>query len=186
MSDIYNSLYKDLQPKRFGKSGPPDEIRMEFGSAFEGAFERWMAGRIFADQERPGEFAALSSGKIVPVGTPKSIIFSPDQLFYNGVVRLGEFKSTWMTLVNGIEDPKFDKWWCQMQAYGFPLKMPQQLLVAYFVNGHGKWVEYDVPGVGPLPPGPLIRAWDVVFTQVQLRRNWDMLMAHAEKKGMDI
>lgn len=190
MSDIYGSLYKELMPERYDKEGGPDEIAMEYGSAFEEELEESIANsfrrRTTGGSDRPGEFAALSNGRVVPVGTPKSIIFSPDHFFYNGVTRLGEFKSTRMTIAKGLHEKKFDKWFCQMMAYGKPLKMPQQRLYALFINGTGKWEEHKVPGIGLLPPGPLLLAWDVIFAQRELDNNWSMLMRHATKKGMDI
>lgn len=185
VSEIYGSLYKELEPKRFDKGGGPDITRMLLGTIVENTLATVMSRHLITG-ERPGEFAALASGKIVPVGTPKSIIFSPDHFFYNGITRLGEFKVTWMTLAKGIREAKFDKWWCQMMAYGYLLKMPNQILYAYFVNGHGKWSEYDVPGLGMTPSGPLLRAWKLAWTERQLKDNWTMLMRHAVKKGMAI
>lgn len=185
MSDIYGSLYKELDPKRFDKEGGPDVTRMLLGTVTENTLATVMS-RHLIQGERPGEFAALASGKVVPVGTPKSIIFSPDHFFYNGATKLGEFKVTWMTIAKGIRESKFDKWWCQMGAYGYPLKMPSQVLYAYFVNGHGKWDDFDVPGRGVLKPGPLLLAWKIEWTQRQLEDNWNDLMRHARKKRMNI
>lgn len=197
MSDIYNSLYKGLDPKRFDKGTGPDVIAMDYGSSFEEALEEavayYFAKRGTGGSDRPGEYACLASGKIVPVGTPKSIIFSPDHFFYNCVTRLGEFKSTRMTIGPGLRDRKFDKWFCQMMAYGFPLKMRHQRLIALFINGHGKWDWFKVPDVqfkdhpkGWCPPGPLLLAWDIEFKQRELDDNWNTLMRHARKKGMPI
>lgn len=188
MSDIYNSLYKELQPERFNKPGGPDELAMEYGLAFEEALESAMSAGIARrlSGERPGEFAALASGKIVPVGTKRSVIFSPDQFFYNGTTKLGEFKSTRMTIAVGIRDKKFDKWFCQMKAYAYPLKLHVCDLYALFINGHGKWDDFDIPGIGIRPPGPLLQPWEIEFTDSELKDNWSVLMRHAKKKGMDI
>lgn len=190
MSDIYNSLFKGLDPKRFDKGTGPDVLAMDYGSSFEEALEEavahYFAKRSTGGSDRPGEYACLADGRIVKVGTPKSIIFSPDHFFYNGVTRLGEFKSTRMTIGGGITQEKFDKWFCQMKAYGKPLKMPDQRLIALFINGHGKWKDHKVPGLGLLPSGPLLLAWDLKFTQRELDDNWNMLMRHARKKRMPI
>jgi hypothetical protein len=189
MSTIYNDLYKDIDPKRFNKEGGPDEIAMEYGSSFEEALEDLIAAnlarRMTGTSERPGEFACMPSGVIVPVGTPGSIIFSPDHFFYEAIETvLGEFKSTRMTIGGGLRQKKFDKWFCQMMAYGFPLQMECCRLVALFINGHGKWEDIEVPGFGILPSGPLLLAWDIRFTRLELENNWRMLMRHATRKGL--
>jgi len=190
MSDIYNSLYKDLDPKRFGKPGGPDVVAMEYGSSFEEALEESIAAnlarRMTGSSTRPGEFAATAEGLIVPVGTPRSIIFSPDHFFYEEETRLGEFKSTRMTIGGGLQQKKFDKWFCQMLCYGFPLKMQHARLVALFINGHGQWTPAEVPGFGVLPSGPLLLMWDITFTARELIDNWAIIIRHARKKGMDV
>lgn len=188
MSDIYGSLYAELDPKRFDKPGPPDEVAMAYGTGFENDLEEAIARQESTRLcgERPGEYAATADAKVVPVGTPKSIIFSPDFFLYNGVTRLGEFKSTRMTIAKGIRDRKFDKWMCQMMAYAYPLQMLHARLYALFINGHGKWEDTPVPDFGVLPSGPLLLAWDIEFTVRELETNWQMLIRHARKKGMDI
>lgn len=197
MSDIYGALYKGINPKRYDKPGPPDALAMEYGSAFEEELEesiaRNYARRCTGGGDRPGEYAALRSGKIVPVGTTHSVIFSPDHFFYNGVTRLGEFKSTRMTIASGLSDEKFDKWRTQIKSYAKPLKMLHARLIALFINGHGKWQDFEIPGVPNFkrpdrlwPSGPLMLAWDMTFTQKELDDEWEMLMRFAVKKGMDI
>lgn len=186
MSDIYGSLFKKLDPKRFNKPGPPDELAMEYGTAFEESLEEAIAGRLSERMlgARPGEFAAMPDGRVVAVGTPGSIIFSPDHFLFNGVTRLGEFKSTRMTISGGIRDEKYDKWYVQMKAYAKPLRMRFARLYVLFINGHGKWKPFEVPEVGLLPSGPLLLAWDIEFTQRELDDNWAMLMRHAREEGM--
>lgn len=192
MSEIYNDLYKGLDPKRFDKGGPPDAVKMEFGTAFEEVLEPALAMRVFGLAERPMEFACLPSGKVCPLGTPNSIIFSPDHLFFQGSrMILGEFKVTWMSISKGITDKRFDKWFTQVKAYSFPLKVEDLHLFALFVNGHYKWKDLAVPGVhyeghpkGFCPQGPLLLSWQVKFTARDLETNWNMLMRHARKKGM--
>lgn len=176
LSEIYNALYEEMEPDRFKKGDGPDKVKMEMGSAFEEVLEIALASRILG--ERPSEFAALASGKVVPVGTPRSIIFSPDYLIFNGVMRLGEFKATWMSIRQGIEDKRFDKWRTQMKGYCYPLKTRFARLYVLFVNG-----DYTYK-----PPygGTHLRAWDIEFSQRELDDNWSMLMRFAVKKGMDI
>lgn len=176
MSDIYNSLYEEMEPSRFKKSEKgPNAAIMEVGSAFEEALEIALAHRLMG--ERPGEFAATPAGLIVPVGTPGSIIFSPDNFLYEPTLTLlGEFKATKMSIKHGIEDKKFDKWFTQMKSYGKPLRMRRVRLYVLFLMGD--WSFKPPHGETEL------RAWDIEFTQRELDDNWAMLMRHAKKKGM--
>lgn len=174
MSAIYNSLYAKLEPRRFAGKGDPDAVKMETGTSFEEVLEPALARRLMGD--RPSEFAAMPSGRIVKVGTPGAIIFSPDYLIFNGVMRLGEFKCTWMSIRHGIQDKRFDKWFCQIKSYCYPLKIRWARLYVLFVNGD---YSYRPPN-----GGAQIRAWDLEFTERELRDNWDMLMAHARQEGM--
>src|SRR3990167_3621640 len=124
ISEIYNSLYKGLNPKRFDKRDadgnplPFDMLRMELGSAFEEALEPIIRERII-DAVRPGEFATQHSVGCVCYKTRVSvgdavcscgagIIYSPDHFLFNGLFRLGELKLTWMSIAKGIHDPSFD------------------------------------------------------------------------------
>lgn len=174
MSDLYNSLYAELEPKRYAKGDGPDETKMTLGTAFEEVLAIALAERVLGD--RPGEFAALPDATVVPVGTPGSIIFSPDHLFYNGITRGGEFKATWMSLRKGIQDERFDKWFCQMKAYGKPLQMREWRLFVLFVNGD---YSYKPPN-----GGATLKGYDITFTQRELDDNWAMLMRHARRKGL--
>lgn len=179
MSEIYNALYKKLEPARFDKGGKPDEVKMSLGTAFEELLEKALSERLLANGatcERPGEFACLPDATICPIGTPNSIIFSPDHFLLDDLTRLGEFKATWMSISKGIENKKFDKWFCQMMAYGKPLRMPNQRLYALFVNGDYSWKD-------PFG-GCHMRAWNITFTQKELDANWAMLMRFARKEGM--
>lgn len=174
LSDIYNQLYAELDPARFAKGGGPDAVKMEMGSAFEEVLEIALAHRMLA--ERPGEFACLPSGRIVPVGSPNSIIFSPDQFLFNGVTRLGEFKATWMSIRQGIQDKRFDKWWTQVKGYCYPLQLLHARLYVLFVNGD---YSYRPPN-----GGAVLKCYDIEFTQHELDTNWSMLMRFAARKGM--
>lgn len=178
MSEIYNSLFSDLEPARFKKDGKFNQAMMEIGLTFEEA----LAERILG--ARPGEFASTPEGVIVPIGTPNSIIFSADHFFYdedhafvsNGVAFGGEFKATKMSISKGIDHKKFDKWYVQMKAYGKPLQMRYWRLMVLFVLGDWSWKP---------PHGDTeLRAWDIEFTQKELNDNWAVLMRHARKKGM--
>jgi len=94
MSDLYGSLYKGLNPKRYDKRDaegnplPFDDLKMEIGMAFEGVLEPLLRSR-FIEAERPGEFATqhaddcVYAGNHTPVGGPvcpcgAGVIYSPD------------------------------------------------------------------------------------------------------------
>lgn len=174
ISEIYNSLFEEMEPARFSKGDGPDRVKMEVGTAFEETLEIALAQRLLGD--RPGEFACMPCARVVPVGTPGSIIFSPDYFLFNGVTRLGEFKATWMSIRHGIHDARFEKWRVQMKAYAKPLQMLHARLYVLWVNGDYSWK----PPYG----GAHLRAWDFEFTQRELDDNFNMLMRHARKKGL--
>jgi hypothetical protein len=189
MSDLYGSLYKELDPKRFDKRDaqgnplPFDELRMELGSTFEEALEPILRKRVIT-AERPGEFVTQHAVDCVHTRTPVAIgdapcscgagvIYSPDHFLFNGVFRLGEFKLTWMGIGKGIRDPKFDKWFTQMKVYCYHLGTPYARLYAFFVNG-------DYSDMSPQFPPP----WDIEFTQKEMFEEWMALVRHGRKKGM--
>lgn len=174
MSDIYGALYKELDPKRFdkkdkvtGKPLPFDLKRMELGTTFEELLEPVLARRLRGSR-RPGEFT-----------TEEGIIYSPDHLFMmddDSEPILGEFKLTWMSGKGCPHDPKFDKWMCQIKAYLYHLGLKRARLYAFFVNGG---IDHDY-----MEHQPEFHAWDLVFRQMELDANWNMLKRFAIKRGI--
>lgn len=189
MSDIYDSLYKGLNPKRYDKRDPVtgeplpfDELRMEVGTSFEEVLEPAVRERVVG-AERPGEYATqhqsdcLYAGTRVLVGDPTcpcgaGVIYSPDHFLFNGVFRLGEFKVTWMSIRKGLTDPRFDKWFCQIKAYCYHLNTVYARLYGLFINGDYKTYTPD------------LKSWDITFTQKELREEWSLLLRHARKQSM--
>lgn len=188
MSEIYGSLYKGLDPKRYDKrdaAGNPlpfDTLRMEVGTAFEEALEPALRARIIT-AERPGEYATQHPRDCryhrIPVrpGDPPcpcgaGVIFTPDHFLFNGVFRLGEFKLTWMSIRKGLKDRRFDKWFCQMKAYCYHLGTPYARLYVLFINGD--YTDHS----------PQLLAWDIEFSQKELTEEWSILLRHARTKGM--
>lgn len=167
LSSIYGSLFEELEPQRFKQDGPPPPLKLEAGLTFEMLLEEGLARRM-AGSERPGEFT-----------TPEGVIYSPDLLLFNGVMRLGEIKLTWMssrempTEVATTLPPKFEKWLVQMRAYCYHLQTCHARLYAFFVNGNYQ-----------RPFEPDLRAWDIEFSPRELADNWRMLLTHAKQKGM--
>lgn len=193
MSEIYGSLYKKLDARRYDKpetahSNAAKAVRMEVGTAFEEVLEEALASRIFG--ERPGEFVSRHAKDCtryrshVAVGdTPcrcgAGVIFSPDYLITedDGSIRLGEFKCTWMSIRHGIQDARFDKWFCQMKAYCYHLRLRQARLYAMFINGD---YSFKPPAGDPHIPNP----WNIEFSQKELDANWHVLLRHALKEKM--
>ena len=188
MSDLYSSLYKKLNPKRYDKRDkdgnplPFDDLRTEIGTSFEEVLEPALRQRVIG-ADRPGEFATqhavdcVHQCTTVKVGDPvcpcgAGIIYSPDHFLFNGEFRLGEFKVTWMSIGKGIFDKRFDKWFCQMKVYSYHLQTRFARLYALFINGDYK--SYS----------PSLLCWDIEFTEKELAEEWVMLLRHARQEKM--
>ena len=188
MSDLYNSLYKDLDPKRFDKRDadgnplPFDDTRMEVGTSFEEVLEPAVRARVIG-AERPGEYVTqhtadcVYSRVVVRVGDSAcpcgaGVIYSPDHFLFNGVFRLGEFKATWLSIKKGLKDRRFDKWHTQMRVYCFHLGTPYARLYALFMNG-----DYTTFS-------PQLLAWDIEYSYKELFEEWQTLLRHGRRKGL--
>ena len=161
MSQIYGDLYQDLEPKRYKRGVPMDMLRVEAGLALETVLEKGLRDRWCA--ERPGEFV-----------TDEGIAYTPDMIIFNGSIKLGEIKLTWMSSKDVPREPannfppKFNKYVTQMAAYCYHLDLNEARLLTYFVNGTG--------------PGPEMLAWNIEFTKRELEENWRMQLNHARSK----
>lgn len=174
MSDIYGSLYRELEPERYGRGdidkGTKDGY-LGVGLAWEETLEEALRTRLSAESGRPDEMVEPEHG----------IIYSPDLIIFNHVTRLGEIKLTWLSSrefpkepTNGFP-PKAEKYLTQMMAYCRCLETPYARLYALFVNG-----SYDrKQGLKPEP-----RAWDIEFTRREMDENWQTLINHARAKKM--
>ena len=188
MSELYNSLYKGLNPRRFdkrdadGKPFPFDDLRVEVGTAFEELLEPVLRQRIIT-AERPGEYATQHVATCihwpfpVSVGDPvcscgAGIIYTPDHFLFNGTFRVGELKVTWMSIAKGLSDRRFDKWFTQLKSYCYHLQTPYARLYALFINGDYR--SYS----------PALLAWDITFTAKELAEEWHVLLRHGKKTGM--
>lgn len=165
MSEIYNDLYQDLEPKRYVRGSLPDPLRMEAGLALEEMLEEGLRRRLRG--ERPGEFVS-----------DEGIICSPDLIIFNGSTRVGEIKLSWLstkelpTEVSNHLPPKFDKYLTQIMAYCHVIMTPYARLYFFGVNGNYK------------PPAPKLLAYDIEFTKRELDECWSMCINHAKSKGM--
>lgn len=186
-SDLYGSLFKKLNPKRFDKRGkdgkplPMDMLRVELGTTFEELLEPVIAARLLG--ARPPEMRSkhqpscpdrrkrLSPKQVCSCGA--GIYFSPDYLFdEDGELILGEFKLTWMSMKGFPIDPKFAKWISQCKLYCYWLGITKVRLVAFFVNGD--WKDFQ----------PVQLAWELEFTQRELELNFNMLMREGVAMGV--
>lgn len=164
-SDIYNALYKKLDPARYdkkdedGNATPFDLTKMEMGTSFEQVLEIALAARLLG--ERPGEFTS-----------PEGVIYSPDYLFYEDETVLGEFKCSWYSTRDAPHGPKFLKWLTQIRIYSYWLKVRKARLYVLFVNGNYK------------PPSPVLKCWELLFTQRELDDEHAMLMRFARREGL--
>ena len=188
LSDIYNDLYKSLNPARYDKrdkDGQPlpfSSLHAEIGTAFEEVLEPAIRARIVG-AERPGEYVSqhttecASAGTFVTPGDPvchcgAGVIFTPDHFLFNGLFRVGELKLTWMSCRYPLTDKRFAKWLTQIRAYCYHLQTRYARLYVLFINGD--YSSYS----------PLLKAWDIEFTDKELLEEWRMLLHHARRKGM--
>jgi hypothetical protein len=165
MSAIYNDLYAQLEPERFGGTDGPDLLKMELGTTLELGLEESLKRRWHAS--RPGEFT-----------TSEGIIYSPDFIMFADKTILGETKLTWQSSRAWPDSPctmpppRFSKWFCQIMAYARNLETPYARLLAFFVNGDYRRT------------GPQLRAWDVKFSKRELEENYQMLLNHARHRKL--
>jgi hypothetical protein len=197
-SDIYNSFYADLDPKKYLFSGPINPLLVEMGLIFERMLEEGLIRRLVTsgaldhmpDVARPGEFTFTDTYK----GHPVVIHYNPDLFILNGVLRVAEIKSTWKwSMVSHeeiakaqagcekarekisamIRDPKFDKYLTQLKFYLYMLGELLGRIYIFFVVANGR------------PPFPSqMLGWDLDFTARELRENYEMLMNFAISKGL--
>lgn len=165
VSDIYGSLYQDLEPERYRKDGTPPDLLMALGMAWEQYLEKTLIanGVLCA---RPGEQM-----------TDDGLKYSPDLFIVNGEERLGEIKCTWLSAKVGPAHKKFDKFLCQGKAYAYFMGIPR---VRYFVlHVNGNWSFKEEGG-----HFPMLRIWDCDFTAQELKDNYRLLMNHGKDQGM--
>ncbi len=168
-SDIYGSLFKSLDPKRYDYATDPDPVLLSMGTAWEKHLEYLLiANGITA--ERPDEYLSPPMG---PNGV--QVAFSPDLIIFNGVTRLGEIKLTSMsaksmpkTETNELPD-KLDKYLCQMKLYARWLGLYDGWLAVLFL--HQPWK-------------PELRCFNLTFTERELVDNELMCVNHAIAQGM--
>ena len=179
LSDIYNTMLKELYPSRYERFKGDDgslELFGEMGFAVEHILERGLKCR---HAMRPEEHQ-----------TEEGIYFSPDLIIFedDGTVRLGEIKAAWMSSREvprvgdppgfGSFPPKFDKYLIQIKGYCRALGTPHARLFVFFVNG-----KYDCSHKAE-DLKPELHIWDLTFSPAELDENWRMVLNYAKSKGM--
>ena len=169
VSDIYNSLYQKLEPKKYDPSSPPNTLKMAMGSAWEN-YQEDVLKRAGVEAYRPSEQT-----------TVEGIKFSPDHLLSNTYLNRpagAEFKLTWMSESDDLTQPKFQKYLTQAMTYGHHLEMPDWIFFVNYVNGGMKGRRQ------PGPQNPSLRAYHAQFTAREMREEWQMLLNHARDERM--
>jgi hypothetical protein len=164
-SDVYNDLFKQLDPKRYDYGDdPPNAPLMALGTAWEKHFE-YLLLKNGIKAYRPD---ALIS--------PEGFGYSPDLIVFNGVVRVGEIKLTSMSL----EDMPTKQDNCLPPKY---LKyMVQLMLYAYWLELRHGWVA--ILSIRK-PYAPELRMFNLEWTERELQDNYRMCMNHAKSEGMN-
>lgn len=166
-SDIYNDLYKDLEPERY--SGDRKDLAMyaTLGTAWEERLQ-YLLVKSGLEVIRPGELRAKGGNWVL----------SPDGVMCNGHTSITEYKLTWKSS-RGVPrkkgeafGPKFEKYLLQMQDGCNAIESCHARLYTCFVNGNYK------------PPKPELLAWDIEFSARELKEAFDVMCNHAQSKRM--
>lgn len=180
MSDIYNRLYQVLDPGRYKHDDEFSEENhlhaslLAIGLALEQYTERLLLAAGI-EAHRPPEFRTPDE---------HGIAFSPDLLIYNGDVKGGEIKATFMSTkdlptskARKLPD-KFDKYVTQMKSYGHNLEIPDWLLLAWFLKGDYSKRSQDQEFFADL------RAFHLQFTSAEMREEYQTLVRFAQTERM--
>lgn len=163
--DISNTVLKPGQREKYDMLSPSERQRLgnyaSVGWAWEQIIRRGMldAG-LGADQHQfisPGE---CSLDNIY--GTPDWF----DVTAWQNV----EFKATWRSSARPIESDYWE-WLCQFKAYCKLLACTSTRLLVFYVNGDYR------------ESGPEYRDITLLFTELEIEDNWEMIVNHAKAKG---
>uniref|UniRef100_A0A6M3LG66 PD-(D/E)XK endonuclease-like domain-containing protein n=1 Tax=viral metagenome TaxID=1070528 RepID=A0A6M3LG66_9ZZZZ len=157
VSGLIRRLMQRLEPGKYSDDEPDitGVLRMLLGMAFEDKLE-WLLDRRWPGRiVRPGEIER------------DGIVGSPDGVDINEE-RLYEYKLTWMKYEPDLEHQKYWKYIVQIKAYLAMLGWTRACLWIYFVDG-------DYRG-----SGPLLKPFDLEFSQQELAEAWAMLLGARE------
>ena len=190
VSDIYGSMYKSLDPKRYDKKNPDgsDEemnwVKVAAGSAWENHLEPILQRRYGGC--RPGELFTQHAEDCPLYRTPvrdgyllchcgAGVAYSPDWLFDTPDLILGEFKFSWYSPRDYPHLDKFAKWNTQVKVYLYHLRLLRVWMFPFWVNG-------TYPRGAPSPQ--FEKAYELTFTEKEVSNEWKQLLRHAWKEGM--
>ena len=168
--DISNTVLKPGQREKYDDLSPAERQRMgnftSVGWAWEQVIRRGMLdagagprGYINDDERfqcpRPLHLDGIH-------GTPDWL----DIVAWENV----EFKATWRSSTRPL-DPDFWEWTTQFKAYCKLLACTSTRLLVFYVNGDYR------------ESGPQYKDIRIVFSQLEIEDNWEMLKLHAQAKG---
>lgn len=172
-STIYGDYFKEADPKRYGRGGGPDPVRMALGTAWEKHLE-YLIEKAGFPIERPGEFTS-----------PGGWALSPDLVIFNGHTAIGEIKLTWMTSGDAPRkagdsfSPKYNKYILQMQDGCNAIETSHARLYVYYVNGRGSSFRRG----SVVEQGPELLTFDIEFSARELKEAFDLMVNHKRHKG---
>lgn len=160
MSDLYNSYFQELYPKKYDKSRPMNPMHLEMGLAWEDMLEDGLKERMVSvageDIERPGEFT-----------TATGIHYNPDLLIYSDdPTRLGEIKLTWMSSREMPTEVEYG-WPVRFQKYDMQMKAYCVTPDTRILTGDLRWVP-----AGSIKASDGLMGFDEFPTSGNKRRRW--------------
>lgn len=144
-----------------GKTAKWEKSELET-SAQLGRIWETVVARLIAD-------ATLDSQRVVRPGQLEcdGIIGSPDGIDLEDAAVI-EYKCTWRSARHRIES-EFPYYWWQIKSYCHMANCSVARLYVLFING-------DYKGTGPV-----VKAWEMKFTNTELKSNWDMIKKAAKE-----
>lgn len=169
VSDIIKDICVEIFPKRFSRDDAdmPWE-KFELGFTWEAILAQTLAARFREGRSdivvHPGEIYA------------DGIYMTPDAVDFK-TYTLEEYKCSWARSTREITDDLFWHWIVQAKAYCYGMQQcglpfTKSILRVLFINGDYREHRNAV-----------VRVWELEFTQLEIKENWEMLVQHAKSKG---
>lgn len=178
LSRITHDILCTIDPKRFG------EMHEDRGDgAGQGAqYLRFLAGIMF---ERALEMAwldlTLERGSRPELIRPGEIevdgITGTADAYDTAIGQPEEYKCTKMSCRQSILDRKFWHYWVQLKAYAYMWGCNSGALWVLHLNGNYSWDDADPNS------GYVIRGYQAIWTELELKENWWMMVQHARRRG---
>ena len=169
VSHIIKDIMKEVEPERF-KDRTGEEMPwalMEMGFVWEEVLSLGLISRYRKSKEtiiyQPGEVMLMMDN------TP--CYMTPDGYHIEDDC-IEEYKFTKSSARREIDEPFFAHWIMQTMAYCKAMDCTVSRFRVMFVNGDYRESR-----------NPIVRVWNVTFTERELKENWEMLTNHARSKG---